>query len=74
MPDEAHKENTMPRLMTAGEVADRLAVPISWVRETTRSGAIPHVRLGHYVRYIETDVAAWLEQCKHPGRHIWTRK
>lgn len=34
------------RLLTADEVAELLAVPVSWVRESTRSGAMPHVELG----------------------------
>jgi len=29
------------RLLTTAEVAELLAVPISWVRESTRSGAMP---------------------------------
>jgi excisionase family DNA binding protein len=52
------------RLLDAGQVADLLNVPTSWVREHTRSGAIPHVPLGRYVRYAEADVLAWVESCK----------
>jgi excisionase family DNA binding protein len=62
------------RLVDARVVADRLGVPESWVRETTRSGAIPHVRLGRYVRYDLEDVGAWLARCKQPGRPIALRK
>ena len=29
------------RLLDAHEVADWLGVPVSWVRESTRSGALP---------------------------------
>jgi hypothetical protein len=29
------------RLLDAKEVAELLAVPVSWVRESTRSGAMP---------------------------------
>jgi len=54
-------------LLTAAEVAEWLAVPVSWVRESTRSGAIPHVQLGRYRRYREAEVAAWLEECSRPG-------
>jgi excisionase family DNA binding protein len=61
------------RLVDATAVADRLGVPVSWVRETTRSDAIPHVRLGRYVRYDLADVEAWLETCKQPGRAITFR-
>jgi excisionase family DNA binding protein len=58
------------RLVTADEVAEFLAVPVSWVRESTRSDAIPHVRLGRYRRYRLADVEAWLKECKRPGRPI----
>ena len=33
-------------------------MPVSWVRESTRSGAIPHVRLGRYVGFVQVDVEA----------------
>ena len=62
------------RLVTAGEVAERLGVPESWVRESARSGAIPHVRLGRYIRFDLADVERWLEDCKRPGRPIVLRK
>lgn len=49
------------RLLTALEVAERLSVPESWVREQTRAGSIPCVRLGRYRRYEWEAVVAWLE-------------
>ena len=61
------------RLLDATEVADRLGVPTSWVREGVRSGAIPHVRLGRYVRFDLADVEEWLQKCKSPGRTIALR-
>jgi len=61
------------RLLDAREVAERLCVPISWVRESARSGAMPCVRLGRYVRFDLADVEAWLERCKSPGRTIALR-
>jgi excisionase family DNA binding protein len=62
------------RLLDAAEVADRLGVPVSWVRESARSGAIPCVRLGRYVRFDMADVEEWLERCKQPGRPIRLRR
>jgi excisionase family DNA binding protein len=58
------------RLLTADEVAAMVNVPTSWVRESTRSGAIPHLRLGRYVRYREEAVLAWLEECSRPSRPV----
>jgi excisionase family DNA binding protein len=49
------------RLLTADELADRLNVPTTWVREQTRAGGIPHVRLGRYRRYDGPAIVAWLE-------------
>jgi excisionase family DNA binding protein len=61
------------RLLTAAEVAELLSVPVSWVRESTRSGAMPHVELGRYRRYRREDVEAWLDERKRPGRPIALR-
>jgi len=61
------------RLMTADDVAELLSVPVSWVRESTRSGAMPCVRLGRYVRFERAAVEGWLEECRQPGRAIRLR-
>lgn len=50
------------RLLTAADVAELLSVPVSWVREHTRSGLIPHVQLGRYVRYRQETVVSWIGQ------------
>ena len=62
------------RLLTAPELAERLAVPKSWILESARSGAMPCVRLGRYVRFDLADVEAWLASCKRPGRPIAPRR
>jgi excisionase family DNA binding protein len=62
------------RLLTAAEVADWLAVPESWVRESTRSGAMPCVELGRYRRYERAAVEAWLAECRQPGRVVALRR
>jgi excisionase family DNA binding protein len=49
-------------------------VPTSWVREQVRSGGIPHLRLGRYVRFDWADVEAWLASCSRPGRPVVFRK
>ena len=45
-----------PHLLTAKQLAEHLAVPESWVREQARIGALPSVKLGHYVRFRLDDV------------------
>lgn len=54
-------------LLTPAELAARLAVPQSWVREKTRERAqirdkdpLPVVRLGKYTRFSWAEVEAWL--------------
>ncbi len=41
------------RLLNPNELADLLGVPLSWVYDRTRLGqtAIPHIKLGKYVRF-----------------------
>jgi excisionase family DNA binding protein len=50
------------RLLAAAEVAALLAVKESWVREATRAGRLPHLRLGRYRRYRWSEIEAWLEE------------
>ncbi len=50
------------RLLTASEVAELLAVKESWVREATRNGRLPHLRLGRYRRYERSAIEAWLRE------------
>jgi excisionase family DNA binding protein len=61
-------------LLNASEIAERLNVPEGWVRESTRSGALPAIKLGKYWRYDLADVQAWLAKCKQPGRTISLRR
>ena len=49
------------RLLTAGEVADLLQVKVSWVREATREGRLPHICLGRYRRYRRTEIIAFID-------------
>jgi hypothetical protein len=55
------------QLGTAKDVAAMLGVPESWVREHTRSGAIPHVELGRYKRYDLDEVRLWVASLKGGG-------
>jgi excisionase family DNA binding protein len=49
------------RLLSAGEVAERLSVPESWVRQETRAGRMPCLALGRYRRSAWEGVVGWLE-------------
>jgi excisionase family DNA binding protein len=43
-------------LLDPEELAERLKVPVSWVYEQSRTGKIPTVRIGRYVRFKLSDV------------------
>ncbi len=50
------------KLLTADDVADLMRVTRAWVCAETRRNAIPHLRLGRYVRYRRTATEAWMAQ------------
>lgn len=49
------KEN----LIDISEMAARLNVPVSWIYSRTRTGAIPCIRFGKYVRFDPEEVIRW---------------
>ena len=51
-------------LITVKELAEKLQVPESWIYQRTRLGqkAIPHVRVGKYVRFNAEEVVAFLRR------------
>jgi excisionase family DNA binding protein len=70
----ANSTQAQDRLRSAEEVAELLAVPVRWVREATRDGRLPVVRLGRYCRYDLDDVRAWVSDQKSGGRVAEARK
>lgn len=64
---EAGAMTSNDKLLTAAEVADLLAVPVRWVREHTRNGLIPCIRLGHYVRYERDEILVWVRDQRAGG-------
>jgi len=56
-------------LLTPAELAAKLAVPVSWIREKTRQRArvrdadpLPTIKLGKYCRFDWDAVRAWLQR------------
>ena len=63
-------------LLTAGEVAELLGVPKSWVYEQSRKGSIPTVTLGRYRRYRAEAISRWIEELEgepHTGSTLLAR-
>jgi excisionase family DNA binding protein len=50
----------MTALLTAAEVAALLRVPTSWIYAQTRTGRIPHLRIGRYCRYRQDAIEDWV--------------
>jgi excisionase family DNA binding protein len=64
-------------LITADEVAAMLSVTRAWVYSETRRGAMPHVRLGRYVRFRRDALETWvreIEQGARPAAHRASRR
>jgi excisionase family DNA binding protein len=59
------------RLLDAEEAAAMLNVPVSWVRQATRTGALPHVPLGRYRRYRESTLLSWVANLETQARSDW---
>ncbi len=60
--------NDADKLLTADEVADLIRVTRAWVYAETRRNAIPHLRLGRYVRYRRSAIEAWMQAVERgPG-------
>jgi len=64
-------EETRPisrcEIIDSAELARRWNLPVTWIREYTRSRTsdpIPHLRLGHYVRFQwdSPELNQWLER------------
>lgn len=55
----------MEELLDIRELAAKLKVPVSWIYDRTRRHGpdrIPHLKIGKYVRFSETEVAEYLRQ------------
>ena len=66
-------QKPIPELVTLEELAERWALPLSWLRETCRSRCsdpLPCVRFGRYVRVDLADPALveWLNRRRVAGQ------
>jgi excisionase family DNA binding protein len=47
-------------LLDAAQAAEMLSVRPSWVADAARSGHLPCVRIGKHVRFLRSDLEAWV--------------
>lgn len=53
---------TVEPLLDAGQAAELLNVPKSWVLAEARAARIPHIRLGRYVRFQGSQLQSWWQE------------
>ncbi len=58
----------MDKLLTIDQMAEILGVQKSTLYQWTHTGFIPHIKLGRFVRFRESDVNNWLEKKSSSGR------
>ena len=56
-----------PLLLTVPQAAEALAISQRTLWSLTTSGDIPHVRIGRSVRYLKSDLEAWVAGCRKGG-------
>ena len=59
------RDDTMSQLLTVGQVVTLLNVPRKWVYRRVGlkpPDGIPHVKVGKYLRFRETDVRGYIER------------
>ena len=47
-------------LLDATRAAELLSVRPSWIYESVRSGRLPHLKLGRHIRFLRSDLEAWV--------------
>ena len=55
----------MEDILTVEELAGKLKVPKSWIYARTREtgpGTIPRMKVGKYIRFVESEVMDWLKK------------
>jgi predicted DNA-binding transcriptional regulator AlpA len=65
IPEDGHLLDSQPNgpLYTVSQVSVILQLPETWIYERTRKHAIPHRKLGKYVRFTDSDLSAIIQMC-----------
>jgi excisionase family DNA binding protein len=66
--DAADRPHAEDALLTADEVAAMMQVSTAWVYAESRRDALPHVRLGRYVRFRRSAIERWLADVQRGPR------
>jgi excisionase family DNA binding protein len=63
-PKSQHTRRAFTPLIDAKTASTLLGVPCTWLLAQARAGAIPHHRVGGYVRFNADDLHAWLSETR----------
>ena len=61
-------------LLDVERAAELLNVRVSWIREATRTGYLPCLKVGKHVRYTRSMLEAWLVEQRAGGGHVPQRR
>lgn len=56
-------------LLRPDDAAKLLSVKPSWIYEATRTGRLPHLKIGRHLRYLRTDLEDWVKDQREPRRN-----
>ncbi len=60
------RQDRIPRLLRIEELAELLGVSVRHLRRLVQERRIPSLKVGHYVMFDRSEIAAWLEECRRP--------
>ena len=59
----------LTEVLTPIEAAALLKVRPSWCYEAARTGRVPYLKLGRHLRFLRSDLEAWLLEQRVEARH-----
>jgi len=60
-------------LENVAELSKRTGMPASWIYSQCEAGALPHLKVGKYLRFIPSEVNAWFLERRRGPRPVESR-
>lgn len=67
-PNRDQEAEKRPRLLSIPELAKWLGVSVRYIRRLVHERRIPHIKMGHFVRFDEDDIRAWIDRSRRPDQ------
>lgn len=58
--------DALPKLLSIDQLAERLGVSIRHIRRLIAERRVPYLKVGRFVRFDPAEIAAWLDDARHP--------